>query len=152
MLLIRRIWRKHDLASSLIFAIASAIATDWIGVHALFGAFFAGAIIRKTPAFIEETRRVVEPLTMILFLPVFFAFTGLRAQIQLAWSREALLRPLAPGSVVVVDLTADAAQGMQLLGSLFSHRLDAFSIAVATAEAAGLAIRGVSKSGGAFMA
>ncbi len=91
MLFIRWIWKRHDLASALIFAIASAMATDWIGVHALFGAFFAGAVILKTPEFVEETRRVVEPLTMILFLPVFFAFTGLRTQIQLAWTRDTLL-------------------------------------------------------------
>jgi Kef-type K+ transport system membrane component KefB len=91
MLIVRWVWKRHDLATALIFAIASSIATDWIGVHALFGAFFAGAIIRKTPAFVEETRRVVEPLTMILFLPVFFAFTGLRTQVQLAWGVEAVL-------------------------------------------------------------
>ncbi|MBZ5606496.1 MAG: cation:proton antiporter, partial [Acidobacteriia bacterium] len=90
MLAIRWIWKRHDLASALIFAIASAIATDWIGVHALFGAFFAGAVIRKTPEFVEETRKVVEPLTMILFLPVFFAFTGLRTQMSLAWNLQAL--------------------------------------------------------------
>ncbi len=90
MLLIRWLWRSQDLASALIFAITSSIATDWIGVHALFGAFFAGAVIRKTPEFVEKTRRVVEPLTMILFLPVFFAFTGLRTQMRLAWGREAL--------------------------------------------------------------
>ncbi len=91
MLAIRWIWRKHDLATTLIFAIASGIATDWIGVHALFGAFFAGAIIRKTPDFVEQTRKVVEPITMILFLPVFFAFTGLHTQMQLAWGSQAVL-------------------------------------------------------------
>jgi len=91
MLIVRYFWKSHDLASALIFAIASALATDWIGVHALFGAFFAGVVIRKTPEFVEETRRVVEPLTMILFLPVFFAFTGLRTHLQLAWSYEAVL-------------------------------------------------------------
>jgi Kef-type K+ transport system membrane component KefB len=90
MLVIRWVWKSRNLAAALIFAIASSVATDWIGVHALFGAFFAGAIIPKTQEFVEETRRVVEPLTMILFLPVFFAFTGLRTQIQLAWGWQAL--------------------------------------------------------------
>jgi Kef-type K+ transport system membrane component KefB len=89
MLAIRIFWKRWNLAGTLIFAIASSVATDWIGVHALFGAFFAGAMMRKTPAFVEETRRVVEPLTMILFLPLFFAFTGLRTEIQLAWGRDA---------------------------------------------------------------
>jgi Kef-type K+ transport system membrane component KefB len=90
MLVIRMFWKSRNLAAALIFAIASSVATDWIGVHALFGAFFAGAIIPKTQEFVEETRRVIEPLTMILFLPVFFAYTGLRTQMQLAWGKEAL--------------------------------------------------------------
>jgi len=90
MLVIRMFWKSRNLAAALIFAIASSVATDWIGVHALFGAFFAGAIIPKTQEFVEETRRVVEPLTMILFLPVFFAYAGLRTEMQLAWGREAL--------------------------------------------------------------
>jgi Kef-type K+ transport system membrane component KefB len=89
-LAIRMFWKSRNLAAALIFAIASSVATDWIGVHGLFGAFFAGAIIPKTQEFVEETRRVVEPLTMILFLPVFFAYTGLRTQIQLTWGWQGL--------------------------------------------------------------
>jgi Kef-type K+ transport system membrane component KefB len=93
MLIFRWAWsrlRVHELAPALIIAIASSLATEWIGVHALFGAFFAGVMIPKTPAFVEETRRVVEPLTNILFLPVFFAFTGLRTRFGLVVGRELL--------------------------------------------------------------
>jgi Kef-type K+ transport system membrane component KefB len=81
----------HNLASALIIAIGSSIATDWIGVHALFGAFLAGVMIPKTPAFVEEMKRTIEPLTTVLFLPVFFAFTGLRTHIGLAFSGDAVL-------------------------------------------------------------
>ena len=82
--------RIHELAPALIVAILSSLATEWIGVHALFGAFFAGVMIPKTTAFVEETRRTVEPLTNILFLPVFFAFTGLRTRFGLVIGRELL--------------------------------------------------------------
>ena len=94
MLIFRWIWGRfgfHDLASALVIAIGSSIATDWIGVHALFGAFLAGVMIPKTPAFVEEMKRMIEPLTTVLFLPVFFAFTGLRTHIGLAFSMDALL-------------------------------------------------------------
>jgi Kef-type K+ transport system membrane component KefB len=94
MLLFRWIWARfgfRDLASALVIAIGSSIATDWIGVHALFGAFLAGVMIPKTPAFVEEMKRMVEPLTTVLFLPVFFAFTGLRTSIGLAFSVDAVL-------------------------------------------------------------
>lgn len=93
MLIFRSAWarlRIHELAPALIVAILSSLATEWIGVHALFGAFFAGVMIPKTIAFIEETRRTVEPLTNILFLPVFFAFTGLRTRFGLVVGRELL--------------------------------------------------------------
>jgi len=128
MLVVRYFWRSHDLAAALIFAIASAIATDWIGVHALFGAFFAGAIIRKTPEFVEETRRVVEPLTMILFLPVFFAFTGLRTHMQLAWSRDALLILIVAvagkwiGTMLAARSTGMPAREASALGILMNAR------------------------------
>ena len=91
MLILRLVWKSDNLANALLIAIASSLATDWIGVHALFGAFFAGVVIRKTPEFVESARRTVEPLTLILFLPIFFAYTGLRTRIDLVWSKEMLM-------------------------------------------------------------
>jgi Kef-type K+ transport system membrane component KefB len=90
MLIFRRFWKGQGLASALIIALLSSIATEWIGVHALFGAFFAGVMIPKTPEFVEDVRRTVEPLTIAVFLPVFFAFTGLRTRFGLALSADAL--------------------------------------------------------------
>ncbi len=90
-LIVRFVWRSENLAGALVIAIASSLATEWIGVHALFGAFFAGVVIRRTPQFVESARRTIEPLTLILFLPIFFAFTGLRTRIDLAWSWTTLL-------------------------------------------------------------
>jgi len=48
-------------------------------------------MIPKTPAFVEQMKRTIEPLTHVLFLPVFFAFTGLRTHIGLAFSADAAL-------------------------------------------------------------
>ena len=67
----------------LLVVAASAAATDALGVHALFGAFFAGLMM---PAGADVERSVaqrVEPVTMTLLLPLFFAFTGLRTNVQL---------------------------------------------------------------------
>jgi Kef-type K+ transport system membrane component KefB len=91
MMIVRFVWRSQNLAGALLIAIASSLTTDWIGVHALFGAFFAGVVIRKTPDFIESARKTVEPLTLILFLPIFFAYTGLRTRIDLSLGWQALL-------------------------------------------------------------
>jgi K+:H+ antiporter len=72
-----------DLALVLCVVVLSAIATDRIGVHALFGAFFAGLIVPEE-AHIERTfERHLEPFTMTFLLPLFFAFTGLRTNVAL---------------------------------------------------------------------
>ena len=94
MLAVRRVWsrltarsggsRAVTLAPALIFALISASATEWIGVHALFGAFFAGVVIPKNQASVGAVRGTVEPLTAAVFLPVFFAMTGLRTRFGLA--------------------------------------------------------------------
>jgi Kef-type K+ transport system membrane component KefB len=61
----------------------SSYATEVIGIHALFGAFMAGVImpdnLRFRSLFIEK----VEDVALVLLLPLFFVFTGLRTQIGL---------------------------------------------------------------------
>jgi len=77
-----------DLAVPVLVMLLSAMATEWLGVHALFGAFFAGLMMPRggtvERAFVER----VEPLTVTLLVPLFFAFTGLRTQVGLIDSAE----------------------------------------------------------------
>jgi Kef-type K+ transport system membrane component KefB len=79
-----------ELPLLLLAAVASAVATEWIGIHAVFGAFFAGAIMPKRPALIEYVRATVEPFNAVVLLPLFFAITGLRTQIGLVVDRQSL--------------------------------------------------------------
>src|SRR5262249_35628196 len=72
-----------DLALVLVIVLLSAIATDVIGVHALFGAFFAGLIVPDEAHIERIFERRLEPLTMTFLLPLFFAFTGLRTNVAL---------------------------------------------------------------------
>ncbi len=74
----------------LLAAVASAVATEWIGIHAVFGAFFAGAVMPKRLALIEYVRATVEPFNTVVLLPLFFALTGLRTQIGMVLDRESL--------------------------------------------------------------
>jgi Kef-type K+ transport system membrane component KefB len=61
----------------------SALATEWIGVHAIFGAFVLGAVFPHDSGLARSfVRRLEEPVT-ILFLPAFFALTGMRTEIGL---------------------------------------------------------------------
>ncbi|HYD47995.1 MAG TPA: cation:proton antiporter [Terriglobales bacterium] len=64
-------------------ALLSASATDWIGIHPLFGAFLFGALLPHEGRLATQLRARLEDMVVVLFLPAFFAFTGARTQIGL---------------------------------------------------------------------
>jgi Kef-type K+ transport system membrane component KefB len=66
----------------------SALATEAIGVHALFGAFLLGAVIPHDSAVAGAFTRKLEDLVTVLLLPAFFAFTGMRTRIGLVSGLE----------------------------------------------------------------
>jgi Kef-type K+ transport system membrane component KefB/nucleotide-binding universal stress UspA family protein len=76
------------VAAILLLVIASAMITEIIGIHALFGAFLMGAIMPKGSRFVRTLSEKLEDYTVILLLPIFFAYTGLRTQIGLLSSGE----------------------------------------------------------------
>jgi len=63
--------------------ILSSLATEIIGIHALFGAFMAGAIMPDNMKVRNILIEKVEDVALVLLLPLFFVFTGLRTQIGL---------------------------------------------------------------------
>jgi Kef-type K+ transport system membrane component KefB len=71
------------VAVVLALLLISSLITEYIGIHAVFGAFLLGAIIPHDSALARiMTTRLVDLVT-ILLLPAFFAFTGMRTQIGL---------------------------------------------------------------------
>jgi len=74
---------KSIVAIFFIMLIFSAWATEVIGIHALFGAFMAGAIMPENTKFRDIFIEKVEDVALVLLLPLFFVFTGLRTQIGL---------------------------------------------------------------------
>jgi Kef-type K+ transport system membrane component KefB len=89
------------LALLLLAVMASAIATEWLGVHLLFGAFFLGVVVPKDERFVAAVTHRIEALTTVLLVPLFFAFTGLRTSIGLIGG-EGMWVPLALVLVVAV--------------------------------------------------
>ena len=79
---------KAVLAVVLGVALVSALSTELIGIHALFGAFLAGIVMPTAGGFRDKLVVRVENLSAVLLLPVFFAFTGLRTQIGLVNSAQ----------------------------------------------------------------
>jgi Kef-type K+ transport system membrane component KefB len=74
---------KPVVAIFFITLIISSYATEIIGIHALFGAFMAGAIMPDNMRFRTLFIEKVEDVSIVLLLPLFFVFTGLRTQIGL---------------------------------------------------------------------
>jgi Kef-type K+ transport system membrane component KefB len=76
------------LALVLMFVFASALVTEGIGIHALFGAFLAGVVMPPHAGLRKLLTERLGGFTSCFLLPLFFAFTGLRTQVGLLndWS------------------------------------------------------------------
>ncbi|NMO19980.1 universal stress protein [Pyxidicoccus fallax] len=80
---------QNVVAGTLVLLLASAFVTELIGIHALFGAFLFGAVIPKEGGLAEALAERLEDVAVVLLLPIFFAFSGLRTQLGLLDSAEA---------------------------------------------------------------
>jgi len=74
---------ERSLALVLVAVLLSAVATEFIGIHAIFGAFLLGAIIPHESIIAKHVTERLEDIVRVMFLPAFFAFTGLRTEIGL---------------------------------------------------------------------
>jgi Kef-type K+ transport system membrane component KefB len=74
---------QDRLAVIIIIALASGLTTQWIGIHPLFGAFVAGAIMPKHEGFNRALSGRLYDSVVVLLLPMFFVYTGLRTKLGL---------------------------------------------------------------------
>jgi Kef-type K+ transport system membrane component KefB len=79
---------RSTIALAFIALLLSALVTELIGIHALFGAFLLGAVIPHDSRLSKELTGRIEDLVLVLLLPAFFAFTGMRTQIGLVSGLE----------------------------------------------------------------
>ena len=115
-----------DLArfgAAMIFLLLSVWATEALAVHALFGAFLAGIVMPKGGQLQEGLRDRLESVTLVLLLPLFFAYTGLRTSIALLnsvelWLLCGLIVTVAVGSKLLVSGVIVHASGMSWRESL----------------------------------
>jgi Kef-type K+ transport system membrane component KefB len=105
---------RSVIASILIFMTAAALVTQMIGIHALFGAFLAGAIMPRNETFREKLTVQLENFSAVFLLPLFFAVSGLRTQVGLL---NDLASWLICGGIIIV------ATAGKLGGSMLAARL-----------------------------
>ena len=89
---VRRDQLSQDVAAVVMLLLfLSSWATELIGIHALFGAFLLGAILPKQGSLAHALAEKLEDLVLIVLLPMFFAYSGVRTQIGLLDGPEAWL-------------------------------------------------------------
>jgi Kef-type K+ transport system membrane component KefB len=72
----------------------SAFLMDIIGIHAIFGGFILGAVMPRG-LFAAELKKKIEPLAVVLLLPMFFTYSGLNTRMDMVNSVDLLLIALA---------------------------------------------------------
>ena len=110
----------------------SALSTEIIGIHALFGAFLAGIVMPAGGGFRKKLVLRVEHFSSVLLLPLFFAFIGLRTQIGLlnsSWDWIVCLVIISVATVGKLGGTSLASRRMKMswreslkLGALMNTR------------------------------
>lgn len=98
----------------LLLVLVASWLTEWIGIHALFGAFLFGAILPRHGGLADALAAKIEDVVVVLFLPLFFAYSGLRTEIGLLDSAEDWL---VCGAIIV------AASAGKFGGSAIAARL-----------------------------
>lgn len=120
------------MAAIFIALLISASATELIGIHAVFGAFALGAVIPHDSGMARELTDRLEDIVIVLLLPAFFAYTGLRTQIGLVngseqWMMCAMIVAVASlgkfgGSVIAARVTGLSWRDSSALGVLMNTR------------------------------
>jgi Kef-type K+ transport system membrane component KefB len=112
--------------------LSAALATEAIGIHAIFGAFLFGVLIPHDGRIAKEfTAKLKDPATVLL-LPAFFAFTGMRTQFGLlsgwqdwAWCAAIIVVASAGkfgGALVAAKLAGQSWRSSAALGALLNTR------------------------------
>jgi Kef-type K+ transport system membrane component KefB len=85
--------RRANIAVPGVFLLllASALVTEWIGIHALFGAFLFGTLIPESGGLARRLSGKLGGLVKVFLLPVFFASSGLRTEVALLGDGRAWL-------------------------------------------------------------
>jgi len=114
---------KGTLAAVICVTVGAALSTEIIGIHALFGAFLAGAIMPETGGFRHKLGVRLENFSSVLLLPLFFAFTGLRTQVGLLNDWQGWLICLAIVAVATLGKLGGSAFTARLTGMNWSDSL-----------------------------
>jgi Kef-type K+ transport system membrane component KefB len=105
----------ETVAVILLVVLGAGWVTESLGIHALFGAFLAGVAMPRHEEMTRMLLQTFEGLIVVLLLPLYFAFTGLRSSFLLINSSTMWLYC---GAIVLFAVAG------KLGGSMISARLN----------------------------
>ena len=120
--------RDTELVIIVAVTFLCAAATEWIGVHAVFGAFIVGTAFRQVPHVDEDVRHRLESFVFAILAPIFFGTVGIQVDL---WTLQG-----SGGGTMLGIVLAIACIGKLVgctLGGIWGglSRWEALSIAVA---------------------
>ncbi|MDR2548806.1 MAG: cation:proton antiporter [Desulfobulbus sp.] len=71
-------WPGGEIGFVVILTLLGASFTEWIGIHAIFGAFFIGMAVGDSPNLRRRSRYILDQFIANVFSPIFFASIGLK--------------------------------------------------------------------------
>jgi Kef-type K+ transport system membrane component KefB len=120
------------IAVLLVVLVGGAIATSWIGIYSIFGAFVLGAVLSDQIEFRDAVNRRLHDLITAFFLPIFFTYTGLRTNVgsisgAALWSCAALVLAAAVigklgGCALAARLTGFDRREAAMIGLMMNTR------------------------------
>lgn len=102
-----------DVTLILVFTFLSAASTEALGIHAVFGAFAMGVLVRQTPRVRETSVHAIETFVLAALSPVFFALVGLKVNL---WALSGWQLPAFVIAVAIVGKVAGCYAGARLGG------------------------------------
>jgi Kef-type K+ transport system membrane component KefB/anti-sigma regulatory factor (Ser/Thr protein kinase) len=110
----------NTMSAIIILLLLSALMTEALGIHPLFGAFMAGVMMPSSTS--SRLKELIAPrleyVSLLVLLPLFFALTGLRTEIGLLNNSEAWL---VCGAIIIVAVLG------KLFGSAFAAKYMGFN-------------------------
>ena len=139
----RGLAERAGMSAMVGIAMVCAIATQAIGIHAVFGAFIAGLMLGRSARLRRSDRSELEAITIGVFAPVFFAYSGLKVDLLalhginlllivlttailgklLGCTAGALLWGIKPREALAISIGMNARGGMGIIVALIGLSL-----------------------------
>ena len=103
------------MAALMLGLLGCALITEWIGLHAVFGAFLFGACLPRDDRLLDSLAQRIEPLSVVVLMPLFFALAGLGTTAD-AFAAGSLGLLLLIIGVATIGKIAGGAAGARLAG------------------------------------